>query len=167
MSYHLTGPQRQWLRAGLGTGFPEPTWTQQAPQPRSPLLRGGFLRAAELQTLGLLRSQVRGEEAPGPCFRSPWQRGLECHSGSPLPRHIRTPSSAASSQCTHSKGGTPEENNHSLLPFTIAFPPYKREKRKKEKTTACLKETAGSFWCNLGATILGSGFPLQRFVRLL
>lgn len=89
----------------LGLGWEwnsqEPTWTQQAPQPRSPLLRvGGFEKAAELQTLGLLRRQVRGEEAPGPCFGSPWQRGLECHSRSPLPRHIRTPSSAASSQCT-------------------------------------------------------------------
>lgn len=33
----------------------------------------------------------------------------------------------------HSKGGTPEENNHSLLPFTIAFPPYQKKKKKKSK----------------------------------
>ena len=55
-----------------------------------------------------------------------------------------------------SKGGTLEENNHSLLPFTTALSPYKKE--KKEKKTACLKETTGSFWCHLGATILSSGF---------
>lgn len=74
----LKGPQRPWRRTGLGIGFPEPTWTQQAPQSRSLLLGVGFVRAAELQTLGLLQRQVRGEEAPGPCFGLPWQQDLEC-----------------------------------------------------------------------------------------
>lgn len=65
----------------------------------------------------------------------------------------------------HSKGGTPEENNHSLLPLTIAFPPYEKEKKKKEN---CMFErNYRQFLVQFGSNYFGFWFPLQRFVRLL
>lgn len=116
---------RAVLTLGQGQDPPESTW--------SPLLGGGGVcgNTAELQTPGLLPHGVRGEEAPGPCFRSPWQRGLECHSASLHPQHIWTLSSVASRQCPQRAGGggSLEEHRH-CPPFTIAFPGTKKPKQK-------------------------------------
>ena len=70
----------------------------------------------------------------------------------------------------HSKGGTPEENNHSLLPFTTALPPYKKRKKKKKKKRKenCMFErNYRQFLVPFGSNYFEFWFPLQRFVRLL
>lgn len=140
---------------GVRWGY-QPTWTQEAPQSGSPL-RGGNsgeqLSSRPWASCGAKSGERRPQaQASGRHGNEPWNATVVAlflgTSGLPV---------LLLQVNVHSKGGTPEENNHSLLPFTIAFPPYQKEK-KKEKKTACLKETTGSFWCNLGATILGSGF---------
>ena len=146
---------------GLGPewGFPRAHLDTAGPSAQVSTRRGVFGKQPSSRPWGLLRRRVRGEEAPGPCFRSPWRRSLECHSGSPLPRHIPHPDSQFC--CFKSMYTAREEPRRRIT--TPFFPPslpcpHTERKKKKEKKTACLKETTGSFWCHLGATVLSSGF---------
>lgn len=148
---------RAVLTLGQGQDPPESTW--------SPLLGGGICgNTAELQTPGLLPHGVRGEEAPGPCFRSPWQRGLECHSASGL--------SVLLLQGNAHRGwggGSLEEHRH-CPPSPSPSPDQKTKQNKNTNKTKQTKKTRMSercsrqIGCNLRATFW---FSPQRFVHLL
>lgn len=144
-------------------GSREPTWTQEAPQSGSPLRRGNSgeqLSSRPWASCGA-KSGERRPQAPasGRHGNEPWNATVVAlflgTSGLPV---------LLLQVNVHSKGGTPEENNHSLLPFTIAFPPYQKEKRKEN----CMFErNYRQFLVQFGSNYFGFWFPLRRFVRLL
>lgn len=154
--YQLKGPQRQWRRAGLGTGFPEHTWTQQAPQPRSLLLRGDSwkqLSSRPWASSGAKSGEKRPQAPASGCHdNKTWNATVVAlflgTSGLPV---------LLLQVNVHSKGGTPEENNHSLLPLTIAFPPYKKEnKKRKLHVWKKLQAVFGAIWEQLFWVLVSS-----------
>ena len=155
---------------GLGPewGLPRAHLDTAGPSAQVSTLRGVFGKQLSSRPWGLLRRQVRGEEAPGPCFRSPWQRSLECHSGSPLPRHIPHPDSQFC--CFKSMYTAREEPRRRIT--TPFFPPslpcpHTERKKKKRKENCMFERNYRQFLVPFGSNCFEFWFPLQRFVRLL
>lgn len=137
-------------------GSREPTWTQEAPQSGSPLRRGNSgeqLSSRPWASCGA-KSGERRPQAPasGRHGNEPWNATVVAlflgTSGLPV---------LLLQVNVHSKGGTPEENNHSLLPFTIAFPPYQKEKKKRKlHVWKKLQAVFGAIWEQLFWVLVSS-----------
>lgn len=149
---------------GVRWGY-QPTWTQEAPQSGSPL-RGGNsgeqLSSRPWASCGAKSGERRPQaQASGRHGNEPWNATVVAlflgTSGLPV---------LLLQVNVHSKGGTPEENNHSLLPFTIAFPPLPKRK-KKGKENCMFERNYRQFLVQFGSNYFGFWFSLQRFVRLL